>query len=77
MTAHPNLDHIARLRHEAKELRAKAKVRRAELRRLRELPMSQRDPIAALRLSDRIGEYVLAAKDLDRGIVRLKAEIAQ
>lgn len=58
-------DNLARLRHEARHLRALARQRRADLRALRARPIGQRDPLAELRASSRVSEYTLAAKRCD------------
>lgn len=67
-----NEDEIARLRYEAKHLRQLAKARRADMRKLRALPMGQKDPIAQLRAQDRINEYTLAARQRDEQIKRMR-----
>lgn len=59
-------DEIARLRFEAKEFRTKAGRHRQFIRRDKERPIGQRDPIGRLHSQARIGEYTLAAQERDR-----------
>lgn len=67
----------ARLRHEARHLRALARQRRSELRALRTRPIGQRDPIAELRAAARVSEYVLAARQRDAEVAALLLNLAQ
>jgi len=66
-------DEIARLRHEAKHLRELAKARRADMAKLRALPIGQKDPIEQIRTQCRINEYTLAARQRDEQIKRLRS----
>lgn len=68
-------EEITRLRYEARHFRDLAKIKRAEVARLKALPIGQRDPIAVLRARDRVSEYVRDAQNCEAKIKEWQAQL--
>lgn len=68
-------EEIARLRCEARHFRDLAKMKRAEVARLKALPIGQRDPIALLRVRERVSEYVRDAQNCEAKIKEWRAQL--
>ncbi len=68
-------DEIARLRADARHFRDLAKMKRAEVARLKALPIGRRDPVALLRARDRVAEYVRDAQNCEAKIKEWRAQI--
>lgn len=67
-------DEIARLRYEARHFRDLAKIKRAEVARLKSLPIGNRDPIALIRAQDRVAEYVRDAQNCEAKIKEWRSQ---
>ena len=70
-------DEIARLRYEARHFRGLAKMKRAEIARLKAMPVGWRDPLAVLLARDRVAEYVRDAQNCEAKIKEWRAQMGR
>ena len=59
-------EQVQRLQADANHFRGLLHIKRQELQRLKAVPISSRDPVAMLKVRDRITEYLRATQDREQ-----------